>query len=800
MITRLKRLNLPLIIGLIIVLIVIFVSIYGEQLINLDPFSTYFGLPSFQNGTLEVDNPSHEPNDLNIWGTDVLGRDVFSRIIYGAKLTIQLGVMIALFRLLVALPFSFFAGFGGKISSKIIDIFNTIFSAIPALIVSFIFLSFDDIKEMEIESAFIAYVIVLTFVGWARISTILRDRIENILSQDFIKGEIAIGKNKLQIAIENVLPHLFATIVIYYFIEISRVLLILGELGVLEVYIGRNKLNLGTLGQLGIDVEPSYYPEWGSMLSSSRYAITTWKPWMVIYPALSLFISILGFNFLGEGLKIELNKRNSKLITFIKHIPYHLSPITYIYQVKNIKRYKKSILIKTALVLGIIIYFIIPFPKSKINVNGEELYSHIEELSKNKYGGRELASEGKENTSKYILAQLEDSGIEPLFGNSYVNESSIKVDIKNVRESELYIKGDDENIHFQFQEDYNIFNVALNRTSEDTYSGKLSRKILSFDNYIKENYDRSERYFIVVEQRDNYSDDMTMKLTQTPSIDGLFFAESNDYIKAEFPIEIGDSLDKLENPMNQTGIMSIYVTPEVAEILKTHEGKEFVYYNNLEYVDKTVIKNIGGVIRGRDSTKPPMILTCDYDYRGQINGPNDNGILYNGSSIAANLEIIDTLKENNYVPERDIYFMFFDGSTSNDKKGMDAFRKTDIYKDLSENHFIICLNHLGYKDSDTLYLDTSLLNSTHKNHYNFTKLITKRAKELDINTKRDKVAFAEDGINTMHIQGSSGISIGSANDVIRDEVEFLEQNIDSIDKEKLRQQVQLIIDSITMYD
>lgn len=99
---------------------------------------------------------------------------------------------------------------------------------------------------------------------------------------------------------------------------------------------------------------PAYYPEWGSMLGTSIYAISAGIPWIVLYPALALFISVLGFNLLGEGLKIELNKRNSKFITFIKHIPYHLSPITFIHQIKNMNRYKKSVGIKLS-VIGLII-------------------------------------------------------------------------------------------------------------------------------------------------------------------------------------------------------------------------------------------------------------------------------------------------------------------------------------------------------------------------------------------------------------------------------------------------------------
>ncbi|MBS4539088.1 ABC transporter permease subunit [Clostridium sp. D2Q-11] len=800
MINKLKKINTPLILGLILVSIILFIAIYGYQLIPLDPFSTHFSLPKVVDGELKIDNPPHDPNDINIWGTDVIGRDVFSRVIYGTKLTIQLGLLIALFRFLVALPFAFFAGFGGRISSKIIDIFNTTFSAIPALIVSFIVLGLGFIRVMEIESAVIAYIVVLTFVGWGRFATILRDRIKDILSKDFIKGEVAIGKNKFSIAVQNVLPHLFASILIYYLIEVSRVLIIIAELGVLGVYIGVNKVNMDLINELKIDIVPSYYPEWGSMLSSARYAITAWKPWIVIYPALAIFISVLGFNLLGEGLKIELNKRNSKFIIFLKHIPYHLSPRTYIYQIRTMKRYKKSVFIKTAVVVGIIIYFILPSPKSQFDIDKEQLYSHVEELSKEKYGGRKLGTEGKEIASEYILNQLKNSGVEPLFGESYIQKDSVEVNMKTVQKVDFYINTENKNVKFEFKKDYNLFRLFLDKTSDTTYSGEIRRRILSYENYEKGNYDENEKYFIVMSESRRYNHSTVMRLMEEKFIDGLFFVMQDAVIRSYRDIEIMGPLTELEKTEGFFGAMDFPVTQETADILKSYEGEEFVLDITLEYIDKYDVKNIGGVIKGKDSTKPPMILACNYDYKGITNGLEDEGLLYNGTSIATNLEVARVLKEKDFKPDRDIYVTFFDASITNKKKGMDAFRKSDVYENMSEDHFIMFLNYLGYKDSDTLFLDTSLLFSDNKAHYNFTKILTKRGKELDMNLKLDRVAEPMDGITNMNANGSSGISIGSVNDITRSKADTLEQNLKIIDEEKLEKQAQLIIDAITMYN
>ena len=92
--------------------------------------------------------------------------------------------------------------------SEIIKIFNTFFTSIPTLIFSYIVLNFDYFKGFEMDKAIIAYTIVLTLLGWSKLAGIIEDNVRRVMREDFIEGEFAIGKNKLQIAFQNIIPHI----------------------------------------------------------------------------------------------------------------------------------------------------------------------------------------------------------------------------------------------------------------------------------------------------------------------------------------------------------------------------------------------------------------------------------------------------------------------------------------------------------------------------------------------------------------------------------------------------------------
>lgn len=787
MLDKFRKINMPLIIGITILIFISIIAIFRIDIMNLDPFATNFALPHFEDGELVVDRPPNPPNDINIWGTDLLGRDVFSRVIYGARMTLQIGIYTALCRLIVGLIFGFFAGFGIKIISKIIDIFKTTFSSIPALIISFMLLG--AIKP-PLEDAVIIYTIVLTFVGWGRIGSTLRDRVSEILRKDFIKGELAIGKSKIQIAIQNVLPHLFATIVIYLFIEVSRVLIILGELGVLGLLVGTVTVDPFLIHELKLAIMPAYYPEWGSMLGTSTYAISAGIPWIVLYPALALFVSVLGFNLLGEGLKIELNKRNSKFITFIKHIPYHLSPITFIHQIKNMNRYKKSVGIKLSVIGLIILILLWPVKNSKYKIEADDVYSHIEELSQGEYIGRNIGNKGNENTRNYIVENLKGIGLSPLYEEKYTNAHEIEINLKTVKESNLYIEG--KNISFDYINDFAFVNVYLNKIDEKNYDTEIKRKIMTMEMYENGEYNPKDSYVILIDEKFQKVENIEkeMNIVNEQFIRGTIREVNNiSDLKGNISfIENQSDIDNLYSPLD------LYVSNVTLKILSENPEEELVFSTTIENQRYAEIQNIGAVLKGKDDSKSPLIIATDYDYiPNEEEKDKDKGILYNGSSIAANLEIAKTLKNNDFKSDRDIIFLFFDGSMSPGEKGIDAFVKTDLYDELDKNHFLMYTKNLGGKDGYLIGFDTSRLYSDNRGHYGLIQNMMKRGEDLDLDTMLMGTNYEARGVRSLYNNGTSLTSITGKQ-------YYGEKDINMIDKDILKTQTQIILDAITMYD
>lgn len=310
-----KRLNLPLLVGGIIIGIIILIILFPQKLTHFNPYIIE-GIKSAiqKNGSIAVQGAPFAPSRINIFGTDQLGRDELSLIIYGTRLTLEVGIMVVFGRFIIALPIGIAAGFGNFMCKSVINLFNILFSAIPALIISIIVLSISFFLGLYKEQSILAFVIVLTVVGFSKLVGLISERVENILSQPFITGERAIGKSDIKIAFENVLSHLASELIVLFFMEMALALSMIMKLGLFGVFVGNIRVVSDSTNTLQL-MNISYEPEWASMLASSIFYLST-APWTVLSPAITFFISIFGFNLFAEGLREELQSRNSTFLRF----------------------------------------------------------------------------------------------------------------------------------------------------------------------------------------------------------------------------------------------------------------------------------------------------------------------------------------------------------------------------------------------------------------------------------------------------------------------------------------------------
>ncbi|MDF2533602.1 MAG: binding-protein-dependent transport system inner rane component, partial [Clostridia bacterium] len=132
-----------------------------------------------------------------------------------------------------------------------------------------------------------------------------------------------------------------------------------------------------------------YEFDWASLLVFSHYLFSTFKTWLIFYPAAAFSVSIIGFNLLGEGIRIEFEKMDSRIITFIKRIPSYLSPLRLIYELKNFNVYKKGIYRKLSVVLIVLLILFFPQPQSNNIFNSVEAFAAVNDFGSSQFKYRE---------------------------------------------------------------------------------------------------------------------------------------------------------------------------------------------------------------------------------------------------------------------------------------------------------------------------------------------------------------------------------------------------------------------------
>lgn len=805
----LRRVNYPLVFGSAIVIIIIILIMLGDEIVQLDPYAMNFGTTTYEGGELIEVKPQIPPNRINFFGTDVLGRDIFSQIIYGAKTTFILVFLIVLLRFLIALPLAFLAGFNNKTSEKLIEFFSKAFSAIPVLLISIFILNFTLIKSLKLKESIIAFVIVLSCIGWGRLARVFMERIRGILKEDFIQGEIAIGKSSFKIAVENVLPHLIATIVIYLFMEISRVLLILAQLGVFSIYIGRNKINPKMIfdppskGGLGLDFMPPYEPEWGGLLGASKYAITSGKIWIVLFPALAFFISILGFNLLSEGLKREINKRNSRAIVTIKKIPFHISPRTFVYEVRNFRKNVKPVVTKSIVILLIITFALWPSPKSLYNLKSDTVFAHIDELSKDDYEGRRVGTQGRDKAAEYIAHQLKDYNVDPLFEDSYIEEVIGKTQLVEIKKSEVSILDSEGNIvdKLRYVENYSFNRILITRPyvdKEEEYDN--TGLIITQEQLENGDYNRLNPHYVVLNDGlDPIRDIMYISsiASRRPVLGVILPTDNNEYLESK-KLFLCESLGTYIHERQSEGFSPFIITVDkmTGKKLRNLENNYLELNNKIEIVKDLQFKNIGAIIKGKDdSSDEKIIIATNYDYLGDSEEKTYKGLFYNGSSIATSLGIAKVLGSIEEKPDMDIVFLFFDGSKFSSLSGADVYMTHNGYT--FKNNFIFTINNLGLAEGNELFIDTSRASTKEQKYFGYIKYIEKRADELGIRLERESLIDGYEDIVSLCKYGSKGVLIESVDRNEKVQYEGRKQNnIELININKLSKQGQLILDTL----
>ena len=260
--------------GLAIIIIIVIVAVVGPFLV---PY------PKDATGAIHIKEKLQGPSAAHLFGTDHVGRDVFTRVIVGARVSLLAGVVVIALALAVGTLLGAVAGFfGGRLSNLIMRV-TDIFLTIPDLILAMAFAA-------ALGPGLLNVMIAVSLVWWPGYCRLTRANVVSLRDAQFAEAASSLGASRLRVLFRHVLPNAFPTILVKASMDV-----------------GFAVLTTAALGFIGLGTQPPI-PDWGVMVSDGRkYLRDAW--WYSTFPGLAILLVVVGFNLMGDGLRDVFDPR-----------------------------------------------------------------------------------------------------------------------------------------------------------------------------------------------------------------------------------------------------------------------------------------------------------------------------------------------------------------------------------------------------------------------------------------------------------------------------------------------------------
>ena len=704
--------NPAFILGTLMALGFLLLVAFGGLLSSANPYETH-NLMMIEG---EVFAPPFPPSSMFPWGSDAIGRDIQSLVLNGARQTLSLAFFGMLARVALGVILGMLAGWWqNSWLDRLINSLISIWAAFPVTIFAMIL-----ILALGIERGVGVFVIALCVVGWGEIAQFVRGQVIAQRPSLYIEAARSVGARPSQILFRHILPHLLPSSVVLAVLEMGGILMLLAELGFLNIFLGGGfKAAIAE----GARMTPIFYyfsdvPGWSALLANIR---AWWRsyPWLAWWPGLFFFVAILTFNLWGEGLRRFLEDTRVNLGKLINRYSIVLGVVVVVLMMWALRGNKPVELY---------------YPVAQ-QFDASRAMGDIEALSSPQLMGRETGLPVAKISADYLARRMEQIGLFPAGDDNTFIQTYNKIYFHYNQTPGLALVDEQGNNlqDFYYRKDFKEF------VSDQSFGGVgmgqivgltvgLDESSVDSDLFILRDFDLEDKVVIIPDSLISRIDvqraagllvvssksDFTQIHDLTPNVQ--VWSRLREYPALEISPEVADqllqgcgsSLAELES-MNKDLPAGEFAHTDFGgwvkmSLIPMEENIDEIHYNVIGFIPGVAAEMTSKV--GSNLDNQTIIVSAYYDGVGMgLDGQLYPGANDNASGVAAMLELARLLKESPYPPKKTVVFVAWSGG-----ERMESLSVTNIMGakrgfDGLTVEAVMELSGLGAGSGNGLYLD-----------------------------------------------------------------------------------------------